>query len=247
MRKSISRNKIVLLTGVALFMSGCASTNAPQDLGKLEYTGFTEKSDGSVYQSVMGVTCPDAIDGMQRDRTNVYNDGGTDVSCNYLGEDRIFTVYLSRFKDDTLADNFRSSKHAVEYRYDALGYKYDEELSDVCSAASLDTASILGSLSGIFDGSNKTNEITISTSPSAVYINKQEGRVSLLVLEEMFEKDFHKTRYTGPYTSEAGVKAVCEMVRSNYIEMKLATSKSRGVEDSDTDRLSRFLGASGGT
>jgi len=235
----------IALVGTALFMAGCATTSSPDDLGKLEYTGFSTKSDGSAYQSVMGLTCPTEIDGIQRTSTKVYNDRGTDVGCNYSDDDQIFTVYLGRFPSDDLTGYFRYSQSALEYTYDAKGYVYDEALSESCSSESIDAASIMSGFSGLLTGKNTSNTITISPAPSAVYINADAGKMSLVVVDEMYEKDFFKTRYTGAYRGADDVEKICKRVRENYLEMKSSTDKARGIQMSETDKLMGLMNSSG--
>ena len=222
-------NKVFLGgAALALFLTGCASTNGLEDLGSLQYTGFNEKSDGTAYQSVMGLTCPEEIDGMRREASRSYNDKGTDIGCNYLDEDRIFTVYLSRFTDDTLINNFRSSQYHLENRFGPEGYAYDEDLSSTCSSQSLDAATLMTGLAGMLTGDNKSNEITISPSPSAVYVTDTD--MSFVVVEEMFKDEFFKVRYTGPYSGETSVEASCKLARATYLSMKQGVEKARGIE-----------------
>ncbi len=233
-------NKFLLgAVGLALFISGCATTSSPDDLGKLEYTGFSEKSDGTTYQSVMGLSCPAEIDGMTRGSAVVYNEGGTDVSCNYVDEDRVFTTYLSRYSDDTLTNNFRSSQYHLENRLTPEGYVFDEELSDSCSSKSIDTASLLSGLSGILSGEATRNEITISPSPSAVYVTNDS--MSLVVVEEMFEKEFFKVRFTGPYSGASSVEGTCKLIRDTFLSIQQDVKENRGIELSDDDKLLKLL------
>lgn len=233
-------NKVLLgLAGFALCLSGCATVNGPEDLGELQYTGFNEKSDGTAYQSVMGLTCPEEIDGMRRGSTASYNDQGTDIGCNYVDEDRVFTIYLSRFPNDTVINNFRSSQYHLENRLTPEGYVYNEELSDSCSSESLDLTAMMSGLSGILTGENTKNEITLSPSPSAVYIT--DSSMSIIVVEEMLEKEFFKVRYTGPYTGESSVEASCKLARDTYLSMKQGVEKDRGIEVSKEDMLRALI------
>jgi hypothetical protein len=235
-------SKTLIAGSVACLLSACASVQPPKDLGKLQYTGFTEKSDGTAFQSVMGLTCPETIGGTRRTSTYVYNGGGTDVSCNYSDGQQVFTTYFSRYPDDSLRGNFESARYAIQNRFDPQGFVFDEKLSDGCGGASLDAASLLSGLNGILAGSTKNNTITMSPTPSAVYINAAEGRMTLVVVDEMFPKEFFKTRYTGPYGSEGDVDAVCEMIRENYLSIKAVVSESRGIEVSDTEKMLSLIG-----
>ena len=235
----------IALVGGAVLLAGCATSSAPRDLGKLQYTGFSTKADGSAYQSVMGLSCPSEIDGLRRVSTKSYNEGGTDVGCGYSSETRAFTVYFSRFPGDSLETNFRGSQSAVQYVFEPQGYAYDEDLSDSCSSQSLDSASILSEFSGILSGDNTSNTITLSSTPSAVYINRAEGDMSLVIVEEMFEKDFFKTRYTGPYTTVEDVEKICKFARDNFLEMKASVGKARGIKMSDSDKLSGLINSAG--
>lgn len=235
-------NKILLGMGLAFFVSGCASINSPTDLGKLQYTGFSEKEDGSAYHSVMGLTCPGQIDGMDRHSSHVYNDIGTDASCTYAGEERLFTLYLSQYPGDSLGRNFETAKIAIEGRESLSDYKYDEELSDVCSSKSLDTSAFMSGLSGLLSGEGETNEISISMSPSAVYVS--DTRMSIVIVEEMFKKEFFKIRYTGPYSGNRSVEDNCQLARDTYLSLKKGVEKDRGIEISKEDRLLNLLKAS---
>ncbi len=234
-------NKVLLGVGLASLICGCATSNSPEDLGDLQYTGFTEKSDGTAFQSVMGLTCPVDIDGMPRSSTQAYNDRGTDVGCNYVDDDRIFTVYLSRFTDDTLINNFRSSQFHLEKRLQPQGYVYVEDLSSTCSSESMDAAALMSGLSGMLTGENTTNEVTLSPSPSAVYVS--DSIMSLLVVEEMLEKEFFKVRYSGPYKGESSVEATCKLARDTYLSMKQGVEKARGIEVSKEDLLRSIIDA----
>jgi len=234
-------DKLLLTIGFILFVSGCASTNGPKDLGALEYTGFVEKSDGTTYQSVMGLTCPEQIDGIPRNSTRSYNDKGTDVSCNYVGDERIFTVYLSRFPDDTKIDNFRSAQYHLENRLVPQGYIYDDDMSETCTSESLDTESFMAGITGLLTGENTGNEVTISPSPSAVYVT--DTKMSVVIVEEMLEKDFFKVRYTGPYSGENSVKTTCKLARDTFLSMKKGVEKARGIEVSKEDLIQSIIDA----
>ena len=241
-------NKILLGLGLAFLVTGCASTGSPDDLGELQYTGFSEKSDGTAHLSVMGMSCPNEIDGMARISEYVYNDRGTDASCTYSNStetksgDRLLTVYLSQYPQDSLGGNFQNARAAIESRDTLSDYQYDEDLSDRCSSVSLDEAALLSGFSGLFSGENKTNEITLTTTPSAVYVTDTE--MSFVVVEEMFDKEFFKVRYTGPYSGEASVKEKCQVARDTYLSMKRAVEKDRGIEISKEDRLLDLINAS---
>jgi len=235
-------DKLLLTIGFTLFVSGCASTNTPEDLGKLEFTGFTEKSDGSAYQSVMGVSCPREIDGMIRHSAHVYNDRGTDASCTYASnDDRLFTLYLSKFPHDNLGVNFQDAKAAIEGRESLSAYKYDEDLSNTCSSVTLDEAAIFSGFSGLLSGENKTNEIKLALSPSAVYVS--DAKMSFVVVEEMFDKEFFKVRYTGPYNGEISVEENCQLARDVYLSVKKGVEKDRGIEVSKEEGLLGLINA----
>ncbi len=234
-----------IVFGAGILFTGCATTDAPEDLGKLQYTGFTQKSDGSAYQSVMGLSCPPEIDGIPRTSTKVFRENGTDVSCNYSGDERIFTVYLSRFSGDSLATNFQTTQSTLDSLLPPRGFTYDQKLSDDCSAQSLDESSLLAGLSGLLSGANTSNEITLSPTPSAVYIDASEGKMSLVTIDEMFEKDFFKTRYTGPYRSSGDVEKICKSIGGNYLNMKSSVGKNRGLEVSDSEKLLDFINRAG--
>ena len=53
--------KIIFLGVVALSLSACVTSSSPDDLGKLVYTGFVERSDGTAYHKSMGVSCPETV------------------------------------------------------------------------------------------------------------------------------------------------------------------------------------------
>ena len=236
----------IAVSGVALLLAGCASTGNPKDLGTLEYTGFTEKSDGTAFQSVMGLSCPSEIRGIPRTSTHVYNDGGTDISCNYSKDGRILTVYLSRYLNDTIDNNFVGAKMAIENRFEPQGYEYDEELSGSCSSQSIDSRALMSGLSGLLSGTNTSKNVTISTTPSAVYSNETEGKMTLVVVDEIFDKEFFKTRYTGPYSGVDDVENICKAVRENFLNLKSSIGKTRGYEPSDTDKLLGLINAPDG-
>jgi len=77
----------------------------------------------------------------QRDSTRSYNDEGTDVGCNYLDEDRVFTLYLSRFGGDTISRYFEITHETVGGILVDRGYQYNEKLSDTCSNMTIDELS----------------------------------------------------------------------------------------------------------
>lgn len=234
-------NKPFIWAGLALIVSACSTTSAPRDLGVLTHTGFSEKADGVAYHKVMGLSCPAAIKGMSRTSTQVYNDSGTDVSCNYAEGSRDFTLYLSEYPGDNLSRNFGLAKNAVDQRFSPQGYKFDEDLSETCSSSSLDEAAILSGLSGILSGANTTNEINLTTFPSAVFT--QGDRMTLVIVDEMFEKEFFKVRYTGPYVEESSVEETCNLTRDTYLSLQQAIKVERGIPISDDDKLLNLINA----
>ena len=241
MGKTKTRRKEILLSaGLALSLSACSTT--PEDLGALVHTGFAEKADGSSFHKIMGLSCPANIDGMSRVHTQVYSDDGTDVSCTYSGDGRLFTLYLSEFQNDNLSQNFQAAKIAIDQRFIPQGYTHDKDLSQVCSSASLDEAAILSGFSGILSGENTSNEINLSLSPSAVYT--QAENMTLVTVDEMFEKQFFKIRYTGPFSGEDSVKENCELGRETYLSVQSGIRKERGIADTDGDKLLDLINAS---
>ena len=241
MGKTKTRRKEILLSaGLALSLSACSTT--PEDLGALVHTGFAEKADGSSFHKIMGLSCPANIDGMSRVHTQVYSDDGTDVSCTYSGDGRLFTLYLSEFQNDNLSQNFQAAKIAIDQRFIPQGYTHDKDLSQVCSSASLDEAAILSGFSGILSGENTSNEINLSLSPSAVYT--QAENMTLVTVDEMFEKQFFKIRYTGPFSGENSVKENCELGRETYLSVQSGIRKERGIADTDGDKLLDLINAS---
>ena len=241
MGKTKTRRKEFLLSaGLALSLSACSTT--PEDLGALVHTGFAEKADGSSFHKIMGLSCPANIDGMSRVHTQVYSDDGTDVSCTYSGDGRLFTLYLSEFPNDNLGQIYEAAKRAIDQRFISQGYAFDESLSQVCSSASLDEAAILSGFSGILSGENTSNEINLSVSPSAVYT--QAENMTLVTVDEMFEKQFFKIRYTGPFSGENSVKENCELGRETYLSVQSGIRKERGIADTDGDKLLDLINAS---
>jgi len=115
--------KIIFLGVVALSLSACVTSSSPDDLGKPVYTGFVERSDGTAYHKSMGVSCPETVGGMARTSTHVYNDTGTDISCNYGGGGRVFTIYLSQFPQYDLRQIFQGARAAIESRFSEQGYE----------------------------------------------------------------------------------------------------------------------------
>lgn len=236
---------IVILGAFALSVSACSTTPAPDDLGDLVYTGFSEKSDGTAYHRAMGMSCPSQIDGIPRTSTKVYNDAGTDIGCNYSGGGRILTIYLSQYPQFDLPLIFKDAKAAIEYRFAEQGYVYDEALSDACSSESLDETSILSGLSGLLSGENKTNEITLSPSPSAVYTKGTD--MTLVVVDEMFDHEFFKVRYTGAFAGEASVESACEMIRNTYLRIETGVRQERGLKPSSGTSLLDMINLSEGS
>ena len=236
------RNEFLFCAGLALSLSACSTTPPPEDLGALVHTGFAEKADGSSFHKIMGLSCPANIDGMSRVHTQVYSDDGTDVSCTYSGDGRLFTLYLSEFPNDNLSQNFQAAKIAIDQRFIPQGYSHDKDLSQVCSSASLDEAAILSGFSGILSGENTSNEINLSVSPSAVYT--QAENMTFVTVEEMFEKQFFKIRYTGPFSGENSVKENCELGRETYLSVQSGIRKERGIADTDGDKLLDLINAS---
>ena len=234
------RNEFLFCAGLALSLSACSTT--PEDLGALVHTGFAEKADGSSFHKIMGLSCPANIDGMSRVHTQVYSDDGTDVSCTYSGDGRLFTLYLSEFPNDNLSQNFQAAKIAIDQRFIPQGYTHDKDLSQVCSSASLDEAAILSGFSGILSGENTSNEINLSLSPSAVYT--QAENMTFVTVEEMFEKQFFKIRYTGPFSGENSVKENCELGRETYLSVQSGIRKERGIADTDGVKLLDLINAS---
>ena len=220
---------------LALIVSACSTTPEPEDLGALVHTDFSEKADGTAYHPVMGLSCPAEIDGMSRTSTYVYNDAGTDVSCNYVEGPRNFTLYLSQYKGDHLSRVFGLAEDAVNQRFSPQGYEYNEELSDKCSSETIDPALLLAGLSGIFSGENTTNEVTISPAPSSVYVNAD--KMTLVVVDEMFEKEFFKVRYSGPYQGEASVKETCALARKTFLDLQRSIKVDRGIPLSEEDKI----------
>lgn len=232
------------LLGPAILLSACATTSAPDDLGELVYTGFSERSDGTAYHKAMGVSCPAQIGDMARTGTYVYNDAGTDISCNYNEGGQIFTLYLSQYSKSSLRQEMQSAMAAIEYRFADEGYAYNEDLSETCSSATLDQTSILSSFAGLLSGENQTNEITINPTPAAVYTKGSD--VTLVMVEEMFEKEFFKIRYTGMSADEASVEKICELGRAVYLSTEKFTREDRGLPASEGQNLQDLINASGG-
>lgn len=238
------RKNLLFCAALALTLSACSTTPPPEDLGELVYTGFAERADGSSFHKVMGLSCPANIDGMPRLHTQVYSDSGTDVSCTYSGDGRLFTLYLSEFPNDNLGQIFQAAKIAVDQRFLPQGYAHDEDLSQACASASIDQAAILSGFSGILSGQNTLNEVNLTVSPSAVYTQAED--MTLVIVEEMFEKEFFKIRYTGSFTGENSVTETCELASETYLSVQSGIRKERGIAESERDRLLDLINASKG-
>lgn len=241
----MSFKKLIVLGTVALSVTACATTSAPDDLGDLVHTGFSEKSDGTAYHKVMGVSCPAEIGGMIRTSTKVYNDKGTDISCNYGGGGRVFTMYLSQFPKYDLPSIYRGATAAIENGFVEQGYRYDEELSEICSSQSIDSSSILSGLAGFMSGDKQDNTMTLSPAPSAVYT--LDSDMTLVVVDEMFDHEFFKVRFTGPFDGEPSVKSTCELIRNTYLSTKTFVEEDRGIEVSKKERLRQLINSSNGS
>jgi len=235
----------MILGAFTLSVTACATTSAPDDLGDLVHTGFSEKSDGTAYHKVMGVSCPAEIGGMVRTSTKVYNDKGTDISCNYGGGGRVFTMYFSQFPKYDLPTIYHGATAAIENGFAKQGYKYDEELSETCSSQSIDSSSILSGLAGIMSGDKQNNTITLSPAPSAVYTLGSD--MTLVVVDEMFGHEFFKVRFTGPFDGEPSVKSTCELIRNTYLSTKMFVEEERGIAVSKEERLRRLIDSSNGS
>ena len=228
-------NRPLIWASLALMVSACTTTSEPEDLGALVHTDFSEKIDGSAYHSVMGLSCPAEIDGMSRTSTHVYNDAGSDVSCNYVEGARNLTLYLSQYGDDHLSRVFGLAEDAVDQRFSLQGFEYNEELSSNCSSESIDAASVLAGFSGILSGENTSNEVTVSSSPSSVFVNAD--KMTLVIVDEMFEKEFFKVRYSGPYQGEISVKENCALARKIFLDLQKSTKVNRGIPLSEEDKI----------
>lgn len=237
--------KTILLSGLAFGLAACSTTSAPTDLGDLTHTGFSEKSDGTAYHKAMGLRCPAEIDGLPRSSTKVYDDAGTDIGCNYSSGDRVFTLYLSQYPKFDLPLIYQDARRAIEYRFAEQGYEYDEALSETCSSETIDTASILSGLAGIMSGETKNNEITLSPAPSAVYTSGSD--MTLVVVDEMFDHEFFKVRYTGDFDGETSVEAACKLVRETYLSIERTVREERGLAPTQGNNLLDMINASDGS
>jgi hypothetical protein len=231
---ALMRKSKLLLIGAAVFVSGCATTSS-QDVEDTVFTGFIDATDGSKSQAVLGLDCPARLEGFQLGSTYVYNPDGTDVSCNYAGPEGNMTVYLSRYPDSSLSQEFQAAVQAIESRFDPMGYRYDEKATDACAATTLDAASFMEGFTPILTGEDTSNTINLSTSPTAVFLT--DTKVTFLMNEEMFEGEFYKTRYTGSYGGADALENVCQTARNAYLVLRKSVRENRGLEPDTTQQV----------
>lgn len=212
-------------------LGGCATTTTAPKAERTVYTGFVTKANSVEYQDVMNLSCPASIETMTRSKTYVYSDDGLDVSCNYVGDGEFLTQYFSRYVGDELGAIFISARQAIESRFAEQGFVYDEELSEVCELKWIDEAALLEGFAGILSGENTTNNINLSRAPSAVYVGGD--RMTFVIVDEPFEYEFFKIRYTGAYDGTESVDAACAVARQTYLTAMEGVREKRGIKSSD--------------
>lgn len=226
---------ILAIVGLA---SGCATTSAGQeDNVRLKRSAeFIQNADGSAYSPRSGIYCPSAIDGLSLQSAKNYIADGSDLGCDYGGDGRKFSMFLSNIPGAKLGDYFGGSVASLKEVFEPKGYSYSEDLSSTCESASIDAEMVL---SAVLNRSNNT--ATISTWPAAIF--EKESWMSIIGVEEVAKGEFMKMRYTLPATSKEDADAACTFAYGQLKSFRRKMNDERGIVKSDDDKLIDLLGA----
>ena len=71
--------------------------------------------------------------------------------------------------------------------------------------------------------------------------------MTLVVVDEMFEDEFFKVRYTGPFDGEPSVESACELIRKTYLFVEKGVREDRGLQPASGTSLLDMINLSGGS
>ena len=225
---------------MAGFASGCATTSAGSiDEARLKRSAdFIQNADGSAYSPRSGIYCPATVDGLPLKTAKNYIADGSDLGCDYGGDGRKFSMFLSNIPREKLGDYFGGSVAALKKVFEPKGYKYSEDLSNTCESASIDAEMVLSAVLN-----RKNNTATISTWPAAVFA--KESWMSIIGVDEVAKGEFMKVRYTLPATSKEDADTACTFAYEQLKSFRGKMNEERGIVKSEDDKLIDFLSALG--
>ena len=229
---------ISILT-IAVLTSGCVTTSASNvDEARMKRSAeFIQNPDGSAYSPRSGIHCPAVIDGLTLQSAKNFIADGSDLGCDYGGDGRKFSMFLSNIPREKLGNYFRSSVASLKQVYEPKGYRYSEDHSSSCGAASIDGEALISA--ALWGG----NSVTVSSWPAAVFA--KEGWMSIIGVDEVAKGEFMKIRYTLPATTKDDVDSACKFAYENLKSFRRKMNTERGIVRSEDDKLLDLLGALG--
>lgn len=228
----------VSFLAISGLVSGCATTSAGNiDEARIKRSAeFIQNADGSAFSPRSGIYCPATVDGLSMKFAKNFRADGSDLGCDYGGDGRKFSMFLSNIPGVKLGDYFGGSVASLKQVFEPKGYRYSEDLSNTCESASIDEEMVLSAVLN-----RKNNTATISTWPAAVFA--KENAMSIIGIDEVAKGEFMKMRYTLPATSKEDADAACTFAYEQLKSFRDKMYEERGVVKSEDDKLIDFLGA----